>query len=693
MNTKVISLIIIIVVIASGLVIAQDSKSKAPAPAHTVSTNYTYDPYSGTVHSGDTPRTPQDGVGMFSTDWGRCGLGEGFRTFTGLCWGYTPIPTRLSIFDVNMDYWFYNGTGVQSRPFASHWSSWFKIRNDGNVAVFERYADAPHVWSGSTNEWNITVRVAVLKHEPVIRVDAWLRILNASSALRNLDINPIFYDPGSSGGTESVDPSRSMGYRYTATWALGVIGAGSGVTNGGNAVVPMDKYQMNMTVRKPSESFHADCLMILAGNVTDLKRLADRLGGMWKHHESSDDMDFVIANNAIRYDCLDYFPSSGYTIYPSESGEKVYAGGSTTTLALRENPIANYRLVPFVTFIDDHQFAVGMNPLDDWSYAMAREYQIPLTLPSLFGPTTTSREIHSWINLSNEQDGTLFEIGDHNYNHTSFYAHQDYSYQLATVGASMSKWHNFTTDIPLISNALAYNAWSYETWDALGNAGIKNLRVVGWQPPRDYNLTRSAIWVTGFQALAVNSPASTSTLRSMLNAGFWMHQGHRTDFNTTSKQGTVEAYWSWVQNQTEILPMTFSEFSDVWHHRIKYDAVDGSGVYNLTTCYVNHRIVLDPINNRLPVLWDVTDNSSAEVEKYDSIRHTMTVIMKAGHVYREIGSFTTPGSSNNITTTNRNLTETATNHVVDYMAPLMLAIAIPIGLIGIAIPTVGFRVR
>ena len=123
------------------------------------------------------------------------------------------------------------------------------------------------------------------------------------------------------------------------------------------------------------------------------------------------------------------------------------------------------------------------------------------------------------------------------------------------------------------------------------------------------------------------------------------------------------------------------------------DDVNGSGVYDLATCSVNHRVVFDPVNNRLPLLWDMTNNSSAGAEKYDLNRHTMSVIMKAGHSYREIGSFTTPGSSDNITVANSNPTETTTNRVVDHMAPLMLLVAIPVGLIGIAIRAGGRSAR
>ncbi len=611
------------------------SNSDQPAHIATVATDFTYDPYTGTFPSDDAPVHYQPSVGTFTTDWGKAGLGATFTTIGDLWIGAAQIPCWLSMYDAAMDYWYYNTSlGGTGRPFASSWSDWYMLRNDTNVGIFERYAEAPHAYSGSTKEFNVTVRIAILKHDPVIKIDSWLRILNATSLVGKVDYNPIMYDPGSAGATESKDVPRGMGYRNTTTWALGVIGSGGVSANGGNSHTNFDNYPMNRTARRPSESLHVPVVFVIGQNVTSIQALADKVGGSWRHYESIADRNFVIANSTSKYDNLDYFPSTGYTIYPSGIAEKVYALNLTTTLTLQQNPILNYAKIPFVTFIDDHEFAVGEDSSWTWAYAKARQYAVPFTLPSYFANTILPHEIYSWINLSSEQNGTLFEIGDHNYNHTGFYAEYGYEFQRATVNLSMVKWYTYTT-IPLQSNALAGNGWSYNTWDALGSTGIKNLRLSTfaneWQSPRDYNLTGSPIWVTAFQTLSINLNPVPDTLLSMNNTGFWIHQAHMNEFDTGGEQTTVETYWSWIQNQTEILPVTFSQFSDLWHHRISYTENDGIGEINLTQATTNHKLVLTATPGTF--WYDVTNSSLLPFEINAA---EMTLIGERGHVYREL---------------------------------------------------------
>ena len=631
----IIAVAVVCLMMGSSLGIIIPSSSTNASAQSVTSTPFTYEAYTGSFPSDDVPTHYQAAVGTFTTDWGKAALGSTFSTIGALWIGAVSIPCWLSMYDASIDYWYYNTSlGGTGRPFSSLWSDWYMLRNDTNVGIFERYAEAPHAYSGSTKEFNVTVRIAILKHDPVIKIDSWLRILNATSLVAKIDFNPIMYDLGSAGATESKDVPRGMGCRNTTTWALGVIGSKATVTNGGNSYTGFDKYPMNRTTLRPSESLHAPVVFVIGANVTSIQALADKIGDSWQPYEAVADRNFVIANNTNKYDALDYFPSTGYTVYPSGTTEKVYALNLTTTLTLQPNPILNYAKIPFVTFIDDHVFAVGENASWTWAYAKAREYGIPFTLPSSFDDTILPHEIYSWVNLSNEQHGTLFEIAEHNYNHTSFFGYQGYDYQRATVNLSMDKWYAYTT-IPLQSNALAGNAWSYNTWDALGSTGIRNLRLSTfaneWQSPRDYNLTGSPVWVTAFQSLIINADPIPDTLRSMNNTGFWIHQGHMTEFDTGGEQTTVEAYWSWVQNQTAILPVTFSQFSDLWHHRIVVSDMSGVTEINMTTCQSNHLLRLNAAPGSF--WYDVTNSSLVPFEINATV---MTMIGEQGHVYREL---------------------------------------------------------
>ena len=652
MRTRTISIAVAIAFIVSGLAITQGTASKASTQS--ILTDYTYNPYSSSFAAGDVPSNVQSVILPFPTDWGTIGMGAGSEVINYLYIETVHIPTWVIMYDVLVNYWFYNESGHSGRIFKDYWTGWYTIRNDTNVAIYERYASAPSAYSGSTPEFRITLRVAILKHDPVIRFDGWLQILNATSLIQSFDMNLWAYY-GDSGAVDANNYSRSLSYRYnsSAGWALGVVGESSYGYFGGNSVTYFSNFQLNRTEHRMSESLHGQQLVVLGSTVASMYAMADKVGSVWNHDELVDNYNFVIAENPDRFDALDYFPATGYTVYPSGTTETIYASGTTRTLNLQANPILNYAETPLVTFVDDLSQARGDSADWDWAFATAERYGIPLTLNAYGWDVVGAYEINSWINLSDERVGTLFEIADHNYNHSNFYTSpQGYDYQKTTMDLTQAKWATYT-DIPIVSDSLAFNAWSFNTWDAMGAAGIKNIRLGldDWQSPRDYNLSGAATWMARFQDQAVGTTGNTSNLAKMGLWGYWAHQGHTTDFDTAPEKTSVETYWAWVQNQTQLIPVTFSQFSDIWHHRIEYSTADGTGVYNLTTCEVNHRILLEPVNGKLPILWDVTDDSSAGNETYDSGRGTMTVNMRAGHVYHEVGSMTVSTSSINITAT------------------------------------------
>ena len=621
-------------------IIIPSSSTNASAQSVT-STPFTYEAYTGSFPSDDVPTHYQAAVGKFTTDWGAIGLGTSFSIIGSITFGVTPIPCWLSIYDTEFTYWYYNMTYSTGRPFSTAWTNWFMIRNDTNVGIFERYAEVPHAWSGTTHEFNLTIRIAILKHDAVLRVDTWLRILNASSPIKQYLMNPIMYDVGT-GGTDGKDASRSMGYRYAPGYALGVIGVAAGAVatpSGGNPQLAFNRYQTNVTAHNLSETLHGTAITVISDTVAHLTMLADKVGSMWTHYESTTDTNFVIARNAVRFDALDYFPSTGYTVYPSEVSETIYAHGVTTVSAFDPNPLLNYAKTPFVTFYDDH----GNNATGEWAFSTARRYDIALSLPTP-NAYLSDAEMNADVNLSLERSETLFEITDHNYNHTAFYgsgtylgtwATENYYEQKKILDFAQDKWDNYTTTIPMQSEALAYNAWSNGTWDAMGSAGIKNLRLtqdtLALQQPRDYNLTGNPVWVVNFQSQYIDSPATSGTLRYMENYGFHMHQGHDTEFFTVPQQTAVELYWSWVQNQTELLSVTFSQFSDLWHHRIHYTENDGFGEVNPTQATTNHKLVLTATPGSF--WYDVTNGSLVPFEVNATV---MTMIGEQGHVYREL---------------------------------------------------------
>jgi hypothetical protein len=535
-----------------------------------------------------------------------------------------------------MNYWYYNGTGNAGRPFNSHWSDWYIIRNDTYVAVYERYASAASLYS-VVDEWNVTIRVAFLKNDPVIRLDGWIRFVNPASLIKNFDCNPVYSElTDYSAWTYNVDSSRQMSYmlRNDGAVAWGAISCSLGYR--GNGGSPADFSMVNRTQKRMTESFHFASLLVLGSSLNDLQNEADNVGSMWNHHEEKSSYNLIIAKNGDSFDALDYFSPTGYVVYPSGTTETIIAGGASATVAFLPNPIQNYAKIPVVTDVDDNQFAEGEDPLWDWLYATAREYGIAITLPSYFAETIHLDDIHSYINLSLERNGTLFEIADHGYNHTSFYAHQGYSYAYDTFLLSKAKW-NGNTSIPLLSESLPANQYSYNTWDALGAAGVRNLRLsqapAGWIPPMDYNLTGATIWVASFQCIHVSTQPGPSALVLLHSNGYYYLQGHGSDFDTPDEKAAVVAWWSWLQNQSAIISVTHSQWSDLEHHRIVYSVVNGKARVDLSTAQTNHRIYINATSGRMPIFWDLTDDEPA----LPSVLQESSCYFDAerGHVYEE----------------------------------------------------------
>jgi len=651
---KIVSLILVMLMTISSITFLVPSSEVAAlrSQSSTVTlTNYTYEALTGTFTSPDTPQSPQASVPAFDTDWGSIGLGTTFSTIVPLYYGLVAVPSWLSMYDTMLDYWYYNGTlGGSGRPFVTHWTSWYTLRDDSNVASFQRYSEAPHAFSGSTHEFNVTIRITILKHDPIIMVDSWLRILNASSPVAKIAVNPIMYDPGS-GGAEGKDSERSLGYRYGIGYALGVVGFPAGAPStppGGNGYYTFSKYQMNESVIN-SDPLHARMMMLLADDPDGVKLLADRIGSVWATYQAIDALNLVVAKNANRYDAISYFKSSGYTVYPSEISETIYVAGTILTPDLQESPLAAYyEKVPLVTWVDDHVDAFGDNPTNDWGITTANRYGIPMTMPSIFDGSIHPYEYYDWINLTGEVNGTRYEIAEHGYDHATYYGN-NYAWQLAHSGASVAQWGSYTST-PISSIAFPGNAWNAYSMSAMADLGIKNMRlsqVTGeYQMPRDFDPTGDNEFALAYMGAFVSPMAGAGvpgTITTAYSFGVLTFQGHLTDYDTVPEQALNVAWWSWVQNQTALLPVTFSGYSDLWHHRLEYSTADGQGIFDLSTCQVNHEVKLAAIDGGLPLIWDMTTNTAADIASYDFSRLNMTVIMRAGHIYREVGTILPDG--------------------------------------------------
>lgn len=641
------ALIFMISSMATVVVSIAPAGATLPARTQTTTSNFTYNGVSGNFSVSADPVYYGASSGYITTDWGAAGVHSGMWSIIGI--KRAAIDVMGTWYDVKMNYWYYNGTGISGRPFNGHWSDWYQLQDDSYASVYERYAQAPSAYTGSGDEWNITVRIAILQEDPVIICDAWLRFCNTTTLIKNFDLNPVYYEPPAwTGITHSTDAAHSMSYMVqdAGNWAVGVIGASPDTTN--NAATAADYNMVNRTAKRLTESTHARVIMVVGQDLATIQETAEDVGSTWAAYQEKSNHHLVIAKNGNSFDCLSYFPDDGYIIYPSGTSETIIEDGVERNVALGQNRILDYQKIPIIMTIDEMQYARGSGEDADmdWLYGIAERYQIPVTLPSYFGGTIFADDFNSYVNLSLERNGSLFEIADHSNNHTNYYGNQAYATPYNGWLDSKADWAIYT-DTPLLSEGLGNNAWSYNTWDALGAAGCKNIRLsqqpAGWIAPRDYNLTGSPVWVASFQILHLVSPADEGTLDMAHMNGYYAYEGHVAQFDDSGEKAALITYWSWLQNQTTLQAMTWSAWSDIWHHRLAYSEIDGKAVIDLTTAQTNHYVTLS--NNAAgesPLLWDMTANSAARTASGNST--SITVVLTAGHVYREMASVKITGA-------------------------------------------------
>jgi PKD repeat protein len=376
--------------------------------------------------------------------------------------------------------------------------------------------------------------------------------------------------------------------------------------------------------------------------------IARSIGSQWNQNESATSLNLVVANNSARYDTIKFFPNTGYTYYPSETLESLYANGVKSTVSFTTNPLLNYQRKPHILALDD-LFNGLENTSVDWIFETFPKYDIPITFATMFGSgyamfpsaynwNATQNNLTRFYNATLDNHGTLFEMTDHAYNHTSLASYPTEEYAYATFTASKIIWATLTSK-PLYSEMLPFNAWGNGSWKGLSDAGVKNLRLSSWgsydQITRDLD--------SGMFVVTCNyngtTPFNQTTQHNIANAVGYVFTYHHvwSDMVTDSQRTTWVAYFKQLQNDTNIIPMTFSAFSDIWHHRISYDVVDGKSRIDLSnpTVQANHRIRLTNEDGHAKIFRDLTTGLPSYPVWLNSTEYYFDA--EKGHVYEEIG--------------------------------------------------------
>lgn len=610
------------------------------SPLAVSSEGYTHQSYSGEFAETDSPTNVGVRVENVETDWGLFGLDKGDyvgKTFSQLKWGSQAITVHARYFDLYVNYWYYNNTPVAGRPFANGWGNFYELRNDSYVGIWEYYSNARTSFSGSNDVWNATVRFTVLKFEPYIKVDVWLKYLNLSQPIKKLDVKPCYHEGGTD-YTAGTDANRRMSYRVAndGSWAVGQVS--HGLSTSGNVQCAMGQFTQNRTQHDLSEYWHMSSVIIIGQDLADLEEKAERLGDEWFTEYARTDRNIVIAFNDDRFDCIRFFPDTGYSVVPSAEYETVIESGVATSRVFAANPLLSYSKIPVITDIDDSYYGYGVNEHWDWYYNQSEAYGVGTTFPTEWAYVLPSY-MSSLLNLSEKREGTLYEMGEHGWNHTELYTYQDFDYQKGIWELSEARWEA-NSSYELLSQAFPGNAWSYVTFEAMAEGGAANLRlsVLGneYIAPYDFEYGGDTVFLAGFTELLTHSTSLAGGLEQYGNAyGYIFHQGHITDFDTDPERTAVLAYWQYLENNTDTFnSVTHAQWSDLWHHRIQCYELDGRYRVDLSNATADHRLQLGPIEGRLSFVWDVTADAMVTTESFGSSESVFYGLK--GHVYESV---------------------------------------------------------
>lgn len=607
-------------------------------------TNYTYEPLSGTFTSPKTPVQGNTSVSMIMTDWGGVNLGQSYRTINTIWWGTVAIQGVNYWYDVWDDFWFWNGTSAGGRAFSTHWGKYFTIQNDSNVAIYEKYANATFTWKSGTGwiwDMNATMRFTILKHDPIIKLDLWLRVISADCKLKKISTIICPYIPGAwTGMTKGQEAARYLSYHYAnnGSWALGTLGTACDDRGG---IQYFGEYYFNMTENAMSNEMYTSQTILVGQDMDGVRDLADHIGGAWYKPQNRLDFNSVIVKNGDDFDSIGFAPGSGYTVYPSGTEAEVLVNGLDTTVDLLESPLATYGHTPFVFTVDDQAHPYGYNGEWNFTFNTLPTYGIRSTVATQFGQGVGGAPLSNatldwYVELQQMYDAAFWEISDHGLNHSSLSNTRTYTYQHGLFDLSQTYFQARGGE-PMRSESLPYNSWGANTWDALGAADLINVRgEIRGGIPREYNLSGMPIFWISWQVLDA-IPDMSTMVRAAEGIGYYMMECHPTSWATAPNQALWSAFWSWVQNQSAIQSVTMSQFSDLWHHRLHYYSVDGTGYVDLTDCTQNQAVILNGSDGKAPILWDVTHNQATGTGLWNASRQEYTVTLLKGDIYKVIG--------------------------------------------------------
>lgn len=620
---------------------ASESKVMVPDPVSTLTaSDYEYYPQTVTFATSNTPTST--GLAILPnlvTAWGQVGLGRNWgRTLQNIKIGATSIP---DFFDSYFTYTWDNGTQASSQPFhypgiAGRWGNYWAILNNSHVGIWEKYAEGPATYTGSTPEWNMTLRFTIFKNEPIVRVDFWVRNLNTTGDVQLVCVYPIDF-AADAGSVMSINVSRHLVVRTKGVYAIGVL-TQRPVANpcAGGSDFGSSSYS---EIRKVNNLWvHGSEYIFFGTNTNEIYALQDSVGSSWNSAQTRTNYNFYFTKNANKYDSMG-FGSTNFTYYPTGTTETLLYNDVYTTVAFSPNPILNYIKAPLITSFDD-LMTIFFTPSTqktafDNLVNTAKKYEYPISLGAILAPgNITDVALLDLYALTSLNGGALIEVVDHGWNHSSLSVYNSSAYASTIVSLSAARWATVSS-IPIYTFFAPFNTWGEFSRAGISTANMKNMRTIDWQydsiEPNEYNGLMAVYSFTAQQSLSRDIDMDVLEAQSY---GFRGQMWHVDSIDDPSEQTALSILLSNVQNNTYLIPLTYAQFSDLYHHRLVYDLVNSKTQINMTTVEQSQMMYLSPTCSTGDVFEDTT--SGAIVQNYNVSSSRIKWIAERGHVYEAL---------------------------------------------------------
>ena len=624
--------------------ITNDSTKVTTLVEDTIIENYTYRTQSGEFDTLITePESTQATIEGFETAWGKFGLLDSSYFFQDLEINGVNIAEN-QIYDPWVEYWYLNSTGQAGRKFAASWEDcdWRILLNDSQFLVVQKSAESIHQFSFPTMEWNLTIRICVNKMEPIIMFDYWLKNLNETSLIREFHLAGMPYFSGCDNETQYT--SRQTVTQSGPGYCFAEVGPGAGNWGDGSSLTHWGVMDYKCFVKGSyGEYIHAANAWTIAETESEALALAARVGSSWNRWvDSPDVMNLLVVNNSERYDTWTYVSSEDFTYIPSETVEVVYANGDWYNATFYENQIDNYRRAKTLIHIDDYAPSYPGGGEDyAWAANKIREYDTPASLLVNLGVLGAyyAYRTAELVNMSLERDGTLFEVGDHSWNHTSWTTYWQREYAMTVFNLTYNRWYDYNGDVEetMFTHATAGTSFGNETVWAVADFGFKTLRTrLRTQDTEMLRLYNDTLLIMGFQSYISVAPTNITDWINMSNVNSYhmtvWHVG--TELNEAAEKIAWESYLSVLENQSALMPITSLQFYDYYRGLLNYSTINGLGHIDMTNCSDGHKIFLKPnADSNFPVFMDETSGTTGCNGEY------AWLYGQRGHVYDEIMTF------------------------------------------------------